>query len=178
MRTLHHDHTVAQAKKHFSYVEYPAYSTSPFAVTVDLHLESLSGQTPCFSATVSGKEVGGSDHKLLLKLWPEAKVVVALHCSTEDGIPMHAVENGFYYYQIFKGVARHHDYKKDDGTRWFEVLCRHLRITPAKCQRLIAKLDTLKPEEQKMMFGAFCIEQRPRWKKEADQALAFIKQHA
>lgn len=98
---------------------------------------------------------GGAGHDEILKYYPEFQDIADLHLSDIDGIPMHAVENGWYWY---------------GGTKWQErdnkILAHHLRITQENASRL--NFNT------KEEFAAYCKKQEKRWKQEAYNC---IKRH-
>ncbi len=131
---------------------------------------------PYFSVTGSGKdhgsEFGGTCHDDIIKQWPDLQPLVDLHLSDIDGIPMHAVENGFYHL---------------GGTHWerpkFDVAARHFRISEDQARHLVADLfgDSFsvhagflsKGEETKAKarLAAWVETQKPRWLKEANDAI-------
>jgi hypothetical protein len=68
-----------------------------------------------------------------------------LHLSARDGIPMHAVENGWYWYR---------------QSEW-QNLTDHLRITVPEIPSGLSKGE----------FTKWIDAMRPRWKREADAAI-------
>ena len=54
-----------------------------------------------FSLTAEGRdngsEFGGCCHDEILTHWPDLQPLVDLHLSDINGVPMHALENGFYH---------------------------------------------------------------------------------
>jgi len=70
-------------------------------LTVDIELTHIKGnKKPSFSVTGNIKDdVSGCIHKEILKEFPDLKDVVALHLADDDGMPMYALENGWYWMQ-------------------------------------------------------------------------------
>jgi hypothetical protein len=122
-------------------------------------LSHLKGNAkPYFSITanvyVSGRwESGGCQHEAVLAAWPEAAPLVALHLSDIDGVPMHGVENARYW----AGFTHWQTAKVD-------TLAKHLRVTEEEAAAL-CKLDD-------GSFRATVLAMQPRWKAEADAAIA------
>jgi hypothetical protein len=148
-----------------------------YHITVTADLPWRRGnKAPYFSLTASGKdrgsEFGGCCHDEILKHWPDLKPLADLHLSDIDGSPMHAVENGFYHL---------------GGTHWerpkFDVAASHFRITEADARQLVTDLfgDSYSPtggflskgaaEAAKAKLAAWVETQRPRWKREAEEAI-------
>lgn len=90
----------------------------------------------------------GSLHGRILKAFPKLAPIVALHLSDENGVPRHAVDNGWYWYE-----------------RDRETAARYLRVAP----------EDLPEGMDREAFVAFIDLQRPRWRTEALQAFAFLK---
>lgn len=88
----------------------------------------------------------------ILSAFPEFAPLVALHLSRQDGTPMYALENGWYW----NGGT---EYQEFDG----KVLAEHLRITQEEADGL--------RDMDKDQFEAFVNSQRARWKAEADKAI-------
>jgi hypothetical protein len=90
-------------------VERTFFPSSVERVKVTLQAYQLGGNShPHFSATVQGDrktksgrwvdDCGGCMHDLILRLWPAAKPIIDLHlANADDGEPMHAEANGFYW---------------------------------------------------------------------------------
>lgn len=71
-------------------------------LVIDAKLYALNGQTPYFSLTATGYEngresFGGCCHKEILAQRPDFKIIADLHLSDDDGAPMCAVSNGWYW---------------------------------------------------------------------------------
>jgi hypothetical protein len=126
-----------------------------YYITATAKLSWLKGNTkPYFSLTASGKdrgsEFGGCCHEEILTRWPDLKPLVDLHLSDIDGIPMHALENGYYHLSRRTSLA---------------IAARHFRITEAEANELIGK--------SKAELAIWVETQKPRWLAEAN---ATIKQ--
>lgn len=127
---------------------------SLFKVTAKLH--HLKGNArPYFSCTAETFGAGGCMHEEVLKFAPMFAQAVALHLSDDDGTPMHAVENGWYW---FGGTK----YQLRDN----KILADHLRITVAQATAL--EFDT------KEEFSAYVESQRSRWQAEAAALKAWL----
>jgi hypothetical protein len=104
-----------------------------------------------------GRDVaGGCIHDELLAAWPDLAALAALHLSDDDGVPMHALENGWYW---------------AGGTKWqtanADTLRKHLRCDAETAAALIAFAAT----QDRAAFDAAVNAMRPRWKQEADAAI-------
>lgn len=147
-------------------------------LTVEGGLHYLRGNSaPYFSLTYwcggSNAGHGGAGHEFILQHYPQYEDLAALHLSDMDGAPMHALENGFYHL---------------GGTKWtsadFDVVARHFRITRDDAVNLAHEIfgDYFSPTTgtvgdttaAKARLAKWVDEQRPRWKREADEC---IKRH-
>lgn len=145
-----------------------------FSLTYD-----LVSATGCFIA-------GGAGHDEILKHFPQFRDLAALHLSDIDGVPMHAAENAFYHLggctqfrpgSIWAG-------RGEPYTAKYAVAADHLRITEAEARQLALDLfgdhysesgGFLSKEAEragKARLVAWCETQKPRWKAEADAAIA------
>lgn len=110
--------------------------------------------------------VGGCIHEDILQHLPDLKDAIALHLSTMDGVPMHCLENGYYY---CTHIATESDvkYKSDVKVGELEfsdkVIADHFRIHESNVPEL-RKLS-------KVELQAWILTQMPRWKKEADEVI-------
>jgi len=114
---------------------------------------------------------GGACHDTILAHYPDLADLAAMHLSTIDGSPMHAVANGWYWYKggLYLGekwLAAEVRYGQpvtlDEQAG---VLASHARISEAEARDLIAQ--NLNKED----FERWIDEQRPRWKAEAEACI-------
>jgi hypothetical protein len=148
-----------------------------YRITAKAELSWLKGNAkPYFSLTASGVdrdcEFGGCCHDEILKHWPDLAPLVNLHLSDIDGIPMHALENGFFHL---------------GGTHWerpkFDVAARHFRITEDAARKLVADffgdsfsitagfLSTGAANQAQAKLATWVEAQKPRWLAEANAAI-------
>lgn len=118
----------------------------------------------------NGREAvfGGCVHEIILSVAPELAPIVAAHLANQDGTPMHAQANGWYFYSggaaayEREQIARGRDYgysrqlEKSDHDR----AARALHIPPAD---LPTGLD-------RDGFAAFVLELADRWAGQAQAA--------
>jgi hypothetical protein len=143
-------------------------------IKVEAHLHYIIGnRRPHFSVTAEVKEpckrepqMCGCLHELVLEYWPELAPVVALHGSTDDGVPMHAEQNGLYRLGF---------------TEWgglkLSLAAQHFRIPLEEVEPLRDHLISgsgYDPEKY-ATYIADCV---PRWKAEADAAIKLLEKLA
>jgi hypothetical protein len=135
-----------------------ARATRDGYLVVDAKLHQLGDQRPYFSVVgelwqSKGWYKNGQDgrlrecgmlHERILKAFPQLAPIIALHLADEDGVPMHAVENGRYWLERDPAAA-----------------ARLWRVT-------VSDLPTPDRVEE------FVEAQRPRWKAEAEAACKFL----
>lgn len=111
---------------------------------------------PYFTITGEMKDCCGCIHDEIMKYHPEFKDLIDMHLSDIDGIPMHCVENGWYWM---------------GKTKWepanVKNIARHFRIDEKTAEELIEM-------ETKEELIAWVETMKPVWKKEAE---AVIKKH-
>jgi len=129
-------------------------------ITAVFMLHQLGGQCPHFSITGERHEkrelvACGQLLDEIREHFPQLTRFLPLHLSNRNGVPMHAVENGWYWLGKTK-------YQGRDNA----ALARHLRIAPDKAEALNfgSKED----------FSAYVDKQRPRWEREAREAEDYI----
>ena len=117
----------------------------------------------------NGRETGlyclGAMGEQLVKWMPKLALIERLHLADDTGAPMHAVENGWYWYSDFDGAGVH-----SLGHGAFADLsphgraAHHLRVDPGELPEGLDKAE----------FIEYVETLRPRWQAEADQARAFL----
>lgn len=100
-------------------------------------------------------ECEGCIHDEILNSWPDMADIVSLHLSDIDGIPMYALENGYFYYT----ESSHHQY-----------LQKHLRLNNDEYAAILARLDSY-TGNKKDLFAVIVEELKPRWKAEANAVI-------
>jgi len=101
-------------------------------------------------------EGGGCIHDVILNAHPELKPLVEIHLSDGDGVPMYAVENGYYH------------------MRNTEIFKKYLRLTDEQ----VKDFYSIKPTSSQTDKGIFIdkIEaMKPIWLEEAKKAKELIK---
>jgi len=102
---------------------------------------------------------GGCIHDIIAKYCPELKPFIALHVSFDDGIPMHCIENGFYYC-------------KNPNEYPVKVLADHLRIDLDTARNIYSDVENGTMDKEG--FSSFALSQYPRFKMEADNLLKIL----
>jgi len=98
----------------------------------------------------------GCIHDIILDVSPEHADIISLQLSDINGVPMYAFENGYYFY----------------GENKIDVLAKHLRISIENATKLANELNELKSTElKKIKFLQFILDQKDRWKAEADAVM-------
>ena len=144
-------------------------------------LTKIGNQLPYFSITAeertsTGKlTASGCMHEEILAAHPEYADFVALHLSDINGIPMHAVENGWYWLVSSMGGLGE-KYFHENQTEAFDFFCNHCRITAIEADTIRAQMRELyeltdTPDTAKCVWVEICESMKPRWKEEADAAI-------
>lgn len=113
---------------------------------------------PYFSITADYFErgrcvAGGCLHDEILKHAPKFADLVALHLSDDNGVPMHAVENGWYWMRPLHRTN----------------LASHFRLTSLQTEQLIETAYT------KPLLAKYVADQAERFKLEADACIQHHK---
>ena len=146
-----------------NHIETIKYTEDKFkmALTATVALTHIKGNShPHFSVTGNLTEnhrwaSGGCLHELILSKFPHLSDAISLHLSDDSGIPMYALENGFYYCKNRQG--RKLEYSA-------QTVADHFRI-PLKQVPSIRRMT-------KDELAAWIETQKPRWKAEADAVIA------
>lgn len=107
---------------------------------------------------------GGCIHEEIEKHFPEFTPFVRLHLCDYKGIPMYAVENGFYHLKNgFNSKLTVEAFKAE--------FCEYYRITPEQ-------FDVISGAENKLEYAIFLKELNilSRWKEEADKAIKQLEE--
>lgn len=127
---------------------------------------SITGTT--WEKGVADFHTSGCIHEDILETIPNFKQIVDLHLSDLDGVPMHSVENGWYW----AGGTRWNTEKENDPPN-VKHLASHLRIDENEAQNIVDKV--LKKEMTKEDFSEFVKNQKTRWNEEAVATLKSIE---
>ena len=107
---------------------------------------------------------GGCCHDEILKHFPEFKIFINLHLADANGVPMYAVDNGFYHLKNgFNNTPT-----KDEGFK--AKFCSYYRLT-------IEQYDILKDSENKLEYAILLkdLGVLTQWKNEADEAVKMLE---
>lgn len=125
----------------------------------------IGNQIPYFSLTGEITDRGrfessGCLHDEIVKIWPDLQILVDLHLSDKNGIPMHAFENGFYFAGGYQ--------KEFPDAKNPKFLANHLRISEEKANKICLQV-TKNPDRE--IFHSICFSNLERWNKEAKEAI-------
>jgi hypothetical protein len=76
----------------------------------------------------------GADHETILAAAPELAPIVTVHLADPDGTPMHAVDNGWYFYSGKASAYEREHYSEEYATRYgtdHERAADALHVDPA-----------------------------------------------
>ena len=162
----------------------PIYKQVPIGsgiLTIYVGLRYIKGNlTPYFSLTAKSKEYGyGMQHDLILEHCPELAPLADMHLSDINGVPMCAVENGWYW---LKGAAGDQGSffsefinPEEEPEKCMQMLAKHLRISNAEAQKLIQEttrsVKRVGRTTAKQEFAWYIERLKPHWKAEADEAI-------
>lgn len=133
---------------------------------------TISTERGYFSITADGKNRCGCLHEEILQYRPDLKCFVDLHLSDIDGQPMHTEENGWYWLAKVAGIPQRYE-PSETKEKCLVYFCQHCRISQLEAEIIVAQIQDKqypRDEWQKIMSGM-----RPRWKKEAENALALLE---
>ncbi|MDR1119428.1 MAG: hypothetical protein LBM08_00745 [Dysgonamonadaceae bacterium] len=101
----------------------------------------------------------GCCHEEILKHWPEFKIFADLHLSDYRGVPMYAVENGFYHIQNYQSGKKTSDSAK-----------AYLRISDEEFAVLSACDD-----KDILHYQLYALGIVAKWEKEAQEAIQILE---
>lgn len=167
-------------------------------IKISAKLHQLGEQEPRFSVTGEIKtdrgrwESGGCLHHEIARAAPELAPLIALHLSTEMGVPLHAEANGWYWlagalgglgeqYHGGNGKGQHW---KDDGLTFdgyreatpdecLAVFADHCRVDMEEAQRIAQDVADHHPSGRKR-WVELCEGMRPRWFAEAGAGMELL----
>lgn len=126
---------------------------------------------------------GGCCHDHILELMPELKPFADLHLCTWEGVPMHAVANGWYWLQGVSPEIADHDKslracrggtgsgaKSPQECR--RIFGEHFRVTDAEIDQILALFPR---SEKELQIITEDMDLPARWKKEAAAAIAQLE---
>lgn len=162
------------------------YTEGNTRVVLKVHggLHYIKGNSaPYFSLTGDGYEngresFGGACHEVILERAPEFADLAALHLSDIDGVPMHALANGFYY--LGGSLVTDSLSRKSPN---FSYAAKHFRITEEEARQLVRDyfgdyysetagfLARNPMREAKERLSVWVEAQRDRWKEEARRCI-------
>lgn len=105
----------------------------------------------------------GACHDYILRHAPELADIVALHMSSPSGVPMYAVENGWYWLSNWNGKGTH------TGDHGLEVAARYLRCDPGDLADV--PLDPMADGEYPRAFKSAISRLAHKWREEADAVI-------
>jgi len=128
-----------------------------FAITADIY-EKGKPHTDryCF--------MGGCCHDEIIAAKPELKIFVNLHLCDYAGIPMYAVENGFYH------LRNGFNNTKPEEPKFVEEFCSYYRVTEKQ-------FNVLQQSENKLQYALNLqnLGILNQWKVEADKAIKLLE---
>jgi len=147
----------------------------------------------------------GCQHNIAVYCWPEVRVVTDLHlCDVNTGAPMYPEQNGWYWFCGAFAVPyeKHHGGSSPCAhtpEACIQILADHMRISPeivGQCGREIIMPRAMELAQEvgywvagsihkhkaihmaaSGLFTKWVVQQRPRWKLEAERAGQFLKDH-
>lgn len=127
-----------------------------FAITANIYKHGRRGDHALLA--------GGCCHEEILKPFPEFKIFVNLHSSDASGIPMYAVENGFFHLRdgFNNTKPTNKDFKKE--------FCNYYRMTSKQ-------FETINESENKLEYAILLKELGilEQWKNEANKAIKMLE---
>ena len=128
-----------------------------FAITADIYKTGMRSDRSFLA--------GGCCHDDILKHFPEFKIFVNLHLCDFAGVPMYAVENGFYH--LREGFNK----TKPTNDNFKKEFCEYYRMSPAQ-------FDAINTSEHKLAYAINLKELGilEQWNKEASRAIKMLEE--
>ena len=136
---------------------------------------------------------GGCLHHEIARAAPELAPLIALHLSTEQGVPMHAEANGWYWLagalggagENYHGGNGDSQHWKDDGLTFdgyrfstpdecLAVFADHCRVDMEEARRIAQDVADHHPNGRKR-WAELCEGMRPRWFAEARAGMEILR---
>lgn len=127
-----------------------------FAITADIYEAGKPLKERYFIAR-------GCCHDEIISAFPEFKIFVDLHLSDYMGIPMYALENG--YYHLTHGFT-----KLEHGKTQKTEFCEYYRITPEQYDILVQTKSKTEYGNALLSLGVLS-----QWKEQANKAIAILE---
>lgn len=108
---------------------------------------------------------GGCCHDEILKLRPDLKIFVNLHLCDYTGVPMYAVENGFYH------LTNGFNNTPIDSPKFKADFCEYYRISSLQFDALAQSENKLRYALNLQSLGIL-----DQWKTEADRAIKILEE--
>lgn len=145
-------------------------------LVINKSLTQLGNQKPHFTITADIFEgrtlvACGPMHEEILLEQPDLQDFVDMHLSDIDGVPMHAVENGWYWLSSsLGGLGEKYFHANVDEA--FLYFCKHCRITTEEGDAIRKTIWDVAPrmdaKHTKAKWVEICESMKPRWKREAE----------
>jgi len=145
-----------------------------------------SNKVPYFSLTIASwvrgrEDTFGAAHDQILEIWPELKPLADLHLSDINGVPMYAVENGWYWLAGAKSHGFNERFNGANGSmkrspfECLSIFADHVRVDIPTAQAVLDMVSDLARDDgvkvAKAWFATWIENQKPRWKVEADAVI-------
>lgn len=114
---------------------------------------------------------GGCCHEEILAVRPDLLPFVKLHLSDWEGVPMYAVENGFYHLKNgFWNTQKPINIETATDEHFCAKFCEYYRITPEQFKQL-------KTSENSLQYALFLqsLGILKQWKEEANKAIKMLE---
>lgn len=114
------------------------------------------------------QDAGGCMHEEIVAIVPELAPIIHVHLADDDGVPMHAFANGWYFYS---GKAR--EWEEGRGEAWHNREGLTDRERAARALHL--DVDQVPEGMDRDQFSTFFATLTPIWREQADAARAAIE---